>query len=192
MADDKAAVRAALRASRRAMPAVVRASEAAAAVAVCRELAAALAPPALASYAALPDELDLSALHRSCWDAGRPVLLPRVAGPGELTWHAVRGVDELVAGSYGIQEPDSARLPATTLPAGTLLLVPGTGFTRDGHRLGQGGGFYDRLLAGPTPVVAVGVGFACQLRPSLPLEPHDRPLAGLVIAGSLVRDPRQA
>jgi 5-formyltetrahydrofolate cyclo-ligase len=115
-----------------------------------------------------------------------------VAGPGRLTWHAVHGPDELQAGSYGIREPDPARAPAGSLPAGTLLLVPGTGFTSDGHRLGQGGGFYDRLLAAPTSLVAVGVGFTCQLRAQLPLAPHDRPLAGLVIAGSLVRDPRQA
>ena len=55
-----------------------------------------------------------------------------------------------------------------------LVLVPGLAFTRDGGRLGCGGGFFDRFLANRTPRAAkVGICFNFQIVPSLPLEAHD-------------------
>jgi 5-formyltetrahydrofolate cyclo-ligase len=64
-----------------------------------------------------------------------------------------------------------------------LVLVPGLAFTRDGHRLGRGGGFYDRLLAGRAKeAVKIGICFELQLVESLPVEPHDIVL-DLVVSG---------
>lgn len=55
-----------------------------------------------------------------------------------------------------------------------VAIVPGLGFTADGRRLGQGGGHYDRFLPRLRPgCVTVGVCFAEQLIPDLPVEPHD-------------------
>jgi len=55
-----------------------------------------------------------------------------------------------------------------------LVLVPGLAFSRDGHRLGRGGGFYDRLLTGrASNSIKVGICFAFQLVETIPIEPHD-------------------
>ena len=55
-----------------------------------------------------------------------------------------------------------------------LILVPGLAFSRDGHRLGRGGGFFDRFLAGRgAGAFKIGVCFAFQLLDALPTEPHD-------------------
>ena len=55
-----------------------------------------------------------------------------------------------------------------------FVLVPGLAFSRDGHRLGRGGGFYDRLLARRArEAVKVGVCFSLQLHDSIPSEAHD-------------------
>lgn len=55
-----------------------------------------------------------------------------------------------------------------------LIVVPGLAFPRDGHRLGRGGGFFDRLLAGPAAAASkLGVCFDFQLLESIPIEPHD-------------------
>jgi 5-formyltetrahydrofolate cyclo-ligase len=52
--------------------------------------------------------------------------------------------------------------------------VPGVAFTAAGHRLGQGGGWYDRFLSGLRPGVArIGVCFAECLVDELPTEAHD-------------------
>lgn len=55
-----------------------------------------------------------------------------------------------------------------------VVIVPGLAFSRDGHRLGQGGGWYDRFLAERRQdCVTIGVCFAPQLLDDLPTEAHD-------------------
>ena len=55
-----------------------------------------------------------------------------------------------------------------------VVVVPGVAFTRDGDRLGQGGGWYDRFLCRLGPgAVSIGVCFVEQVVDELPLEPHD-------------------
>lgn len=71
-----------------------------------------------------------------------------------------------------------------------VVVVPGLAFTHGGHRLGQGGGWYDRFLAGlPDRVVTIGVGFAEQVVVDLPLEPHDVPLDMIVTDAGVVAAP---
>jgi 5-formyltetrahydrofolate cyclo-ligase len=183
----KSVERARIRALRRAMPPEQRRSESQAAAAICHSLC----PGEPVSYAAMADELDLSDLHRACWAAGRGVILPRVAGPGRLTWHRIIGPQELAPGAYGISEP-VVGVPAVAVPTGATIFVPGVAFTRAGERLGQGGGFYDRWLAERPDLLVIGVGFTCQLVAEMASEPHDRRVDGLVIAGSLELAPRRA
>ncbi len=181
----KQALRQTLRAARRALTPTQRAQEIDATVTTLWPLVQD-STGALASYLALADELDLDALHQRWWSHGRVVWLPRVSGPGTLTWHPLTGSDLTVRGSYGIREPDPARVPAAPLPADATVLVPGVGFTRYGQRLGQGQGFYDRVLAehrGHT----IGIAFRCQVVETLPCEPHDQPVARVVAAGDLLR-----
>lgn len=178
----KQTVRAQVRAARRAMSAEARASEAAHVTAHVLALMTQHRPAArkpLASYLALRDELDLDVLHRSWWSDGLVLWLPRVSGPGTLTWHPLRDPTHTVIGSYGIREPDPARVPAAPLPGDATVLVPGVAFTRDGRRLGQGQGFYDRVLAehqGHT----VGIAFCCQVLDDLPTEAHDQRVACVI------------
>lgn len=55
-----------------------------------------------------------------------------------------------------------------------VVVVPGVAFTVDGHRLGQGGGHYDRFLLRLRPdCLTIGVCYAEQLVDAVPLEPHD-------------------
>ncbi len=62
-----------------------------------------------------------------------------------------------------------------------LILVPGLAFGRDGHRLGRGGGFYDRLLDGRgRSATKLGVCFAFQLHDAVPVEAHDTVLNAVI------------
>jgi 5-formyltetrahydrofolate cyclo-ligase len=75
--------------------------------------------------------------------------------------------------------PDHEPAPSTV----DVVVVPGLAFTADGHRIGQGGGWYDRFLAGIRPdAVTVGVAFREQLVDELPVEPHDVRLHHVVTA----------
>jgi len=55
-----------------------------------------------------------------------------------------------------------------------LILVPGLAFSKDRHRIGRGGGFFDRLLAGRAAgAFKLGICFSFQLLDSIPTEGHD-------------------
>lgn len=180
--DAKRELRSRLRAARRALDPARRAAESAVIAASCRELLARAEPSALASYLALPDEVDLGPLHAWWWGLGRLLWLPRVNGPGSLSWHPVGGLGQVRDGAHGIREPDPALVLAADLPPDATVLVPGVGYTAGGHRLGQGGGFYDRVLEGhrgPT----IGVAFACQRVAAVPLDDHDRAVDRVIFGG---------
>ncbi len=178
----KSELRQQLRAVRRGLDPAQRLAESLATAQAC----AGLARGVPASYAALPDELDLGSLHHERWRSLRAVFLPRVAGPGRLLWHTVIDGEQLRPGAFCISEPDPALAALVELPSGSIIFVPGLAFTADGRRLGQGGGYYDRLLAERPDLRAIGVGFACQLLDDLPCEAHDARLSGLVIAGRVL------
>lgn len=82
-------------------------------------------------------------------------------------------------------EPDPERVDA--------VVVPGLAFTVEGHRLGQGGGWYDRFLVRlPQAVLTVGVGFDGQLVGGLPVEPHDVPLHAIATETGVHRRERSS
>lgn len=57
-----------------------------------------------------------------------------------------------------------------------LFIVPGVAFDRQGHRLGRGGGHYDRLLANVS-VPVIGLAYTCQIVSRLPQEKYDIPMS---------------
>ncbi len=113
-------------------------------------------------YAASSTEASLDLAWEALWARGTRLAFPRVGGDG-LGFFEVPSLDGLVPGFRGIREPPAGAV-AVPAEALELLVVPALGVDRDGNRLGQGGGHYDRFLAGVSlggPVV--GVGFAVQL-----------------------------
>ena len=128
-------------------------------------------------YAPLPEEPDIWKLLKDSIAAGKSVLLPRFSR--EQNRYEVcqikDAVKEVISGKFGIREPASA-CAKNLLKQLDLMLVPGLAFDMDGHRLGRGKGYYDRLLAdlhGPT----CGVAFDQQIVSHVPVEPHDMRLS---------------
>lgn len=131
-------------------------------------------------YAPLPDELDLSTL----WDIARAenktVALPRFIS--EESGYAPCRVPDLsnglVQGRFGVMEPCGT----AEVIAGNqldLAFIPGVAFDLNGRRLGRGKGFYDRLLESMS-AIKCGVAYDEQIRPEIPVEPHDMMLDCLV------------
>jgi 5-formyltetrahydrofolate cyclo-ligase len=74
-------------------------------------------------------------------------------------------------------EPDPCA-PIAAMGELDLLVIPGLAFDERGARLGYGGGYYDRTLAGAGP--AIMIAFACQQVERVPEEPHDRRVTAVV------------
>jgi 5-formyltetrahydrofolate cyclo-ligase len=127
-------------------------------------------------YHALREEADPSLLLARLVGLGCQVAFPRVTAKDQaLDFHHVPGGDVLEPGSFGIREP----LEDWPRARPDMLLVPLLAFDARGHRLGYGGGFYDRTLA-LLKVPAIGIAYAGQEAASLPRGPHDMALSMIV------------
>jgi 5-formyltetrahydrofolate cyclo-ligase len=108
---------------------------------------------------------------------GKNVFVPYCDGD-QLRLVLLESLDELAPGAFGIPEPEIRirQLPTRqgTIDEVELAIVPGVAFGRDGSRLGNGRGYFDRLFGSRTgPTVRLGVGFDCQIFDALPVDPHD-------------------
>lgn len=106
------------------------------------------------------------------WCKQKTILLPVVNGEN-LDLKRYEGIQTMTEGAYGILEPTGANW--TDYEAIDLNIVPGVVFDKEGHRMGHGKGYYDRLLCHiNTP--KMGVCYKAQLVEDLPVEPWDQPM----------------
>jgi len=112
--------------------------------------------------------------------AGRRVLLPVLRADMDLEWAEFDTADALHPARLGLLEPEGESLGLDAVAGAELVLAPALAVDAEGRRLGQGGGSYDRALerAG-APVVAI-VFDDDVLDEPIPVEPHDRPVAGVL------------
>jgi 5-formyltetrahydrofolate cyclo-ligase len=142
-------------------------------MALCTRLAA-FQPYVEAGVVAIFDPMPSEPAIDLLWElAPRKFLYPRIDG-GEIRLLPVSDPSELLASAAGLLFREPPLVDSGAVPIPQMVLVPGLAFARDGHRLGRGGGYYDRLLAGlPAETLRVAVCFSFQLVDELPTEPHD-------------------
>ncbi len=113
-------------------------------------------------------------------DGGTEVLLPVVVAGG-LDWTRYSGADELVTGVLGTRAPAGPRLGPAALGSAEVVLLPALAVDRRGVRLGRGGGYYDRALAGtPAGVPLVALLHDGELVERLPADRWDRTVTSAV------------
>jgi 5-formyltetrahydrofolate cyclo-ligase len=133
---------------------------------------------AVLAYASFGTELQTDELLRRVLADGKTLVLPRVERGG-LGLYEVRDLaGDLAPGTWGIREPEPDRCPPADAGGVGFALVPGVAFDRGARRLGYGGGYYDRLLAGGLPEATplVSGAFEVQILDKIPLDPHDAPV----------------
>lgn len=186
MIEAKAALRAEALARRGGVGAPERAAFAARLAAFGPDLAGRLGARIASAFSSFGDEVDTAPLAAALRAAGLPVALPVVVARGRpLVFRLWAPGDPVRRGPFGIVEPADS-LPAV---APDLLFAPLAAFDRTGHRIGYGGGYYDRTLAGLRAagrVTAVGVAFAVQEVARIPAAPHDEKLDMIVTERELI------
>lgn len=139
--------------------------------------------PLVLTYVSLAREIDTHAIIDRVLAEGRRVAVPLVdPRTRELSFYRIEGRYQLVPGYKGIAEPDPAacaRLEGREL-FGSVCLVPGLVFDAQGHRIGYGGGCYDRFLwCYPGDKIALARTMQISSNP-LPVERFDVPVDFIV------------
>ncbi|MDZ4096217.1 MAG: 5-formyltetrahydrofolate cyclo-ligase [Paracoccaceae bacterium] len=136
----------------------------------------------LAGYMAMRSEIDplvAMAAHQG------PVCVPVIIGKGQpLRFREWSPGCPMIPGDFGAMIPrDGPWLDPD------VLIVPLVAFDTRGYRLGYGGGFYDRTLAGlraRRPTLAIGFAFAAQILPQVPIDATDQRLDAILTENGLI------
>jgi 5-formyltetrahydrofolate cyclo-ligase len=171
----KAELRKIVFARRDAMPAAER--QAAAETIAARPFPLPVKPGAIVSgFSPIRTEINPLPLLRALAAAGAKLALPVIAGKGKpLIMRAYAFGDALEARTWGIREPkdDAPELDPD------ILIVPLAAFDRRGNRIGHGAGYYDMTihrLRSIKPILAVGIAYAVQEMPEVPVTERDETL----------------
>ena len=114
----------------------------------------------------------LQALHQAGFITALPVV---VDGKRPLRFLQWAPGEALIRSPMGLNEPDQTRSEIKP----DVLFIPLAAFDRKGHRLGYGRGHFDASLEkarSEGKVLAVGIAYACQEIPSVPISAHDQKL----------------
>ncbi len=122
-------------------------------------------------YASVGNEIDTHALIHDAFSEGKAVFLPKCHGKGIMNFYRYTG--ELTVGRFGIPEPTDNEC-VFSAPT-DLMIVPGLAFTKEGIRMGQGGGYYDRYLE-KYPCITIGLCRDAFLKKELPTAWNDLPV----------------
>jgi 5-formyltetrahydrofolate cyclo-ligase len=180
-AAEKAALRAAVLAARRALPESARADAASLlteAVLTLPEVATARTVAVYVSFGTEPATAELLDVLQA---RNLRVLVPVLRDDLDLNWAIYENRDRMSRGPRGTWTPEGPLLGVAAIAEADLILVPALAVGADGTRLGRGGGSYDRALAripAGRPVVALL--YDGELLPGVPSEPHDRRVTAVI------------
>lgn len=140
-------------------------------------------------YLGCRSEVRTTAAVKSALSSDKQIVIPYCTANDEghkvLGLWRLQSLDELDPGMWNILEPPKSRWGESGKEINPrkidLIMVPGVAFDSKGGRLGNGQGYYDRLLAEVRPDCAlIGVGFECQIFDQIPMDEHDIYLDGIL------------
>ena len=123
----------------------------------------------IAAYAACGGEPDILPMLAPWVDQGRIALPHHAARIDTMSFRRWQSGDALAKGPWSTLQP--ADTAESTLPS--LILCPLVGFDRDGGRIGQGGGHYDRYFAAHPAALRIGIAWSVQEIDAVPSESTD-------------------
>ena len=132
------------------------------------------------AYAATWDEVDLSALCKLAEEQGKTVAYPVSYKGGIMECFAPKSSEDWTDGILGLRVPDVSRSRLIGSEDLDLVLVPCVAFDKEKHRLGHGGGYYDRYLPKCSRARFVLVAFEAQKFAKIVSEDHDVLMNSLV------------
>lgn len=138
-------------------------------------------------YSSDDNEVDTEGLWWAARRRGIAAYYPRVTADKQKVEFVRRHDNEpLIPGIFDILVPPGEDL-LTGVAQTDLVLIPGVGFDRAGHRLGRGRGYYDRALRGVLAgALRFGLAYECQVVSHIPVDPHDERVDYIVTEERLI------
>lgn len=127
------------------------------------------------TFVSMEKEVDTHPLIQQIISHNKSVVVPiTVNKTKELLLSDLFSLSELEIGDYDIEIPKTEFTRLVDPKTVDLILVPGLAFAKDGHRVGYGGGYYDRFLEKiDKSVPKIGIAFDLQIVDKVPVEPFD-------------------
>ena len=146
----------------------------------------------VSGFLPIRSEVDVRPLMDLLRDRGAQICVPVVLDKHTIVFRELAHGAELVAGVFGTFGPDQKAVELDP----EIMLVPLAAFDARGHRIGYGGGYYDRAIhrlqqKGMNPRL-IGIAFDCQEVASVPDEPHDIRLHGILTESGFRNLPDEA
>lgn len=123
------------------------------------------------AYMDCKHEVETLNIIQQAWKDGKQVAVPKVHGE-VMDYYYIKALSDLEEGYFGIREPKEG-LPLA-LDEDALMILPGVGFDEALHRVGYGGGFYDRYQERFPNLVRIALAFEFQVFPKVPFEVFDK------------------
>ena len=140
--------------------------------------------PTIACYVSVKKEPPTLELIEALYQQGKRLLVPKLGSRLNRDWAYYAGRDDLANRSPNRpMEPSGDALDSSALAAVDLVITPALAVDRQGNRLGQGGGWYDRALPyvkKQTPIYALCYTHELQRELILPTDQYDIPVTGVL------------
>ena len=131
-------------------------------------------------YVSTDIEVDTRELLNELLKMGKRIAVPRCEDDkGEMNFYYINSLEELSAGSFGVEEPDPAKSIMVGNIKGSVCIVPAFMFDTKGFRIGYGKGYYDRFLS-RFEGSAIGVCYSDNLQQELHHGKYDRAVSLVV------------
>jgi 5-formyltetrahydrofolate cyclo-ligase len=131
-------------------------------------------------------EPDTLQIIRRAWEEGKRVAVPKCfPADRRMEFRMLSSFLELESVYYGLLEPIESLTEKIEPEEIALTIVPGLAYSSGGLRLGFGGGYYDRWLAGYGGNT-IALAFRMQMVTELPVEPHDKKIDMIITAPDVV------
>ena len=150
---------------------------------------------AVLAYVSYKSEVDTTALIQQALADGKHVFAPKVSG-SEMEFWQISSLEDLREGYRGILEPEQSisftDWISKHIGSKVMMWMPGVAFDRERHRIGYGGGFYDRYLnrllqrleqtdsmesprthSESITLTTAALAYSCQVLERIPYEEHD-------------------
>ncbi|MCH5258329.1 MAG: 5-formyltetrahydrofolate cyclo-ligase [Lachnospiraceae bacterium] len=147
------------------------------------------------AYVSYKSEVDTTSLIRQALADGKNVFAPKVSG-SEMEFWRISSLEDLREGYRGIREPIQSVAFSDWIfrhiGSKVMMWMPGVAFDKERHRIGYGGGFYDRYLtrllqqseqtdstdqaqtqSGGFILTTAALAYSCQVLDRIPYEEHD-------------------